>query len=406
MNKKKRIYLDNHATTKVRPEVLDSMLPYFTEKYGNAASSTHQFGWEAKKAVENAREEVSGLINTQPENIVFTGGATESNNLVIKGLCDANNHKIHIIASSIEHSCILEALKSRANDCEFTLLPVNNEGIVNLGILKSSIKSNTVLVSIMFANNEIGSLQPIREIGKLCKSHNVIFHTDAAQAIGKISIDVNEYGIDLLSSSAHKFYGPKGVGFLYINRDNKSIKLLPQMSGGHQENGYRSGTLNVPGIVGLGTAARIANEQFSEEFWHLFNLRNKMFDGLANENLNITLNGPSIGDDKSAIEKNQKNLSAKLLSRLLKRLPNNLHISVGKMQASDLFSRLKHIAMSSGSACSSNSATTSHVLAAIGLEDYKIKSSVRIGIGHHNTEEDITNSLKDIISVLKAFSGN
>lgn len=406
MNKKKRIYLDNHATTKVRPEVLDSMLPYFTEKYGNAASSTHQFGWEAKKAVEIARQDVSELIKTQPENIVFTGGATESNNLAIKGLCDANNHKIHIIASSVEHSCILEALKSREDDCEVTLLSVNNEGIIELDALKNSLKSNTALVSIMFANNEIGSIQPIREIGKLCKDHNIIFHTDAAQAIGKISINVNEYGIDLLSSSAHKFYGPKGVGFLYINRDNKSIKLLPQMSGGHQENGYRSGTLNVPGIVGLGTAARIANEQFSEEFWHLFNLRNKMFDGFANAGLGITLNGPPVSDDKLVIEKNKKGLSAEQLSRLLKRLPNNLHVSVAKIQASDLFSRVKHIAMSSGSACSSNSATTSHVLAAIGLEDYKIKSSIRIGVGHHNTEEDITNSLKDIISVLKSFSGN
>lgn len=406
MNKKRYIYLDNHATTKVRSEVLDSMLPYFTEKYGNAASSTHQFGWEAKKAVENAREEVSGLINTQPENIVFTGGATESNNLAIKGLCDASNHKIHIIASSIEHSCILEALKSREGNCEVTLLPVNNEGIIDLKVLKSSLKSNTAFVSIMFANNEIGSVQPIREIGKLCKDHNIIFHTDAAQALGKILIDVNEYGIDLLSASAHKFYGPKGVGFLYINRNNKSIKLIAQMSGGHQENGYRSGTLNVPGIVGLGTAAKIATEYFSEEFWHMFNLRNKMLDGLVNAGLDITLNGPSIGDDKSVIEKNKKNLSAEQLSRLLKRLPNNLHVSVGKIQASDLFSRVKHIAMSSGSACSSNSATTSHVLAAIGLEDYKIKSSVRIGIGHHNTQEDITDSLKDIVLVLKSFSGN
>lgn len=406
MNKKRYIYLDNHATTKVRSEVLDSMLPYFTEKYGNAASSTHQFGWEAKKAVENAREEVSGLINTQPENIVFTGGATESNNLAIKGLCDASNHKIHIIASSIEHSCILEALKSREGNCEVTLLPVNNEGIIDLKVLKSSLKSNTAFVSIMFANNEIGSVQPIREIGKLCKDHNIIFHTDAAQALGKILIDVNEYGIDLLSASAHKFYGPKGVGFLYINRNNKSIKLIAQMSGGHQENGYRSGTLNVPGIVGLGTAAKIATEYFSEEFWHMFNLRNKMLDGLVNAGLDITLNGPSIDDDKSVIEKNKKNLSAEQLSRLLKRLPNNLHVSVGKIQASDLFSRVKHIAMSSGSACSSNSATTSHVLAAIGLEDYKIKSSVRIGIGHHNTQEDITDSLKDIVLVLKSFSGN
>lgn len=400
---KRRIYLDNHATTQVRSEVLDAMLPFFTEKYGNASSSTHQFGWEAKKAVEIARENVANLINTQPDNIVFTSGATESNNLVIKGICDSSSHKIHIISSSIEHDCILEALKSRKDICEITLLPVSKEGIIDMDILKKSIKSNTTLISIMFANNEIGSIQPVMEIGKLCKDRNIIFHTDAAQALGKISIDVNEYGIDLLSASGHKFCGPKGVGFLYINRNNKSIQLTCQMSGGHQENGYRSGTLNVPGIVGLGIAARIINEQFSEEFWHLFELRNTLYDGLFESGLDIALNGPSIMNDRSLIEKNKKTVPVKKLPKLLKRLPNNLHISIGKIQATDLFSNVKHIAMSSGSACSSDTAIKSHVLEAIGLDDVQTKSSIRIGVGHHNTEEDITESIKDIVAALKSL---
>lgn len=400
---KRSIYLDNHATTKVRSEVLDAMLPYFTEKYGNASSSTHQFGWEAKNAVETARENAANLINTQPDNIVFTSGATESNNLVIKGLCDSSGRKIHIISSSIEHDCVLEALKSRKDVCEFTLLPVNKEGIIDMDILKKSIKNNTALISIMFANNEIGSIQPIMEIGKLCKDRNIIFHTDAAQALGKISIDVNDYGIDLLSASGHKFCGPKGVGFLYINRNNKSIQLTPQMSGGHQENGYRSGTLNVPGIVGIGEAAKIIDEQFSKEFWHMLELRNKLYDGLFENGLDIALNGPSIADDRAQIEKHKKTLSAEKLSRLLKRLPNNLHISIGKIQATDLFSNAKHIAMSSGSACSSDTAVKSHVLEAIRLEDAKIKSSIRIGVGHHNTDEDINDAIKDIVSALKAL---
>lgn len=255
----------------------------------------------------------------------------------------------------------------------------------------------------MFGNNEIGSIQPIMEIGKLCKDRNIIFHTDAAQALGKVSIDVNEFGIDLLSASGHKFCGPKGVGFLYINRNNKSIHLTRQMSGGHQENGYRSGTLNVPGIVGIGQAAKIINEQFSKEFWHMFELRNKLYDGLFNNGLDITLNGPSIMDDRAQVEKNKKILSVEKLSRLLKRLPNNLHLSVSKIQATDLFSNAKHIAMSSGSACSSDTAIKSHVLEAIGLTDYKIKSSVRIGVGHHNTEEDIEEAIQDITIVLKAL---
>ena len=403
---KKRIYLDNHATTKVRSEILEAMLPYFTEKFGNAASSTHQFGWEAKNGVEEARKNVADLIHTSPDSIVFTSGATESNNLVIKGICDSSDKKIHIISSVIEHDCVLEALKSRNKSCEYTLLPVNSEGIVEIEDLKKAIKPNTVLISIMFANNEIGSIQPIVEIGKLCKEQNIIFHTDAAQALGKIYINVDDYNIDLLSASAHKFGGPKGIGFLYINRKNKNIKLTTQMSGGHQENGYRSGTLNVPGIVGLGMACQLVNEQFSDEFWHLFNLRNKLFKGLMGNNADITLNGPSIDNDISILEKNRKNMSTEELSKLLKRLPHNLHISIGKLQAADLFSRVKHIAMSSGSACSSNVAITSHVLEALGLDDERVNSSVRIGVGHYNTDEEISEATLDIASVLKVLHLN
>ena len=325
---------------------------------------------------------------------------------MIKGICDSSDKKIHIISSAIEHDCVLEALKSREKSIEYTLLPVNSEGIVEVEVLKKAIKPNTVLISIMFANNEIGSIQPIVEIGKLCRDKNIIFHTDAAQALGKIYIDVDDYSIDLLSASAHKFGGPKGIGFLYVNRRNKNIKLTTQMSGGHQENGYRSGTLNVPGIVGLGTASKLVNEQFSDEFWHLFNLRNILFKGLMANNTGITLNGPSIDNDTSVIEKNKKNMSAEGLSKLLKRLPHNLHISIGKLQAADLFSRVKHIAMSSGSACSSNVATTSHVLEALGFDDERVNSSVRIGVGHNNTDEEISEATLDITSVLKALSSN
>lgn len=403
---KNRIYLDNHATTKVRSEVLEAMLPYFTEKFGNASSNTHQFGWETRSAIEQARENVARLINTEPNSIVFTSGATESNNLAIKGLCDSSTQKVHIISSSIEHDCVLEALKSRKDLCDYTLLPVSNVGIVDLEVLKKSIKPDTKLISIMFANNEVGSIQPILEIGKICKEKNIILHTDAAQALGKIHIDVNRYGVDLMSASAHKFCGPKGVGFLYVNRNNKNIKLATQMSGGHQENGYRSGTLNVPGIVGLGTAAKLLKEQFSEEFWHLFNLRNKLFDGLMANNRNINLNGPSINEDRELIEKNKDKMSAEQLSRLLKRLPHNLHVSITKIQAADLFSKVKHIAMSSGSACSSNVATPSHVLEALRLEDDRINSSIRIGIGHHNTETEISEAIMDITSALKSFDSN
>ncbi|HVZ11688.1 MAG TPA: cysteine desulfurase family protein [Patescibacteria group bacterium] len=398
---KRRIYLDNHATTRVRDEVLEAMLPYFTEKYGNASSSTHQFGWEARNAVEKAREYAAQFIKTAPDNIVFTSGATESNNLVIKGICDSTQEKIHIISSAIEHDCVLEALNSRAGVCEFTLLPVNKDGIIDIEALEKTIEKNTKLISIMFANNEIGSIQPIKEIGEICKERNIIFHTDAAQALGKVDIDVKEYGIDLLSASAHKFNGPKGVGFLYVNRENKLIQLTRQMSGGHQENGYRSGTLNVPGIVGLGEAARLINERFSDEFWHLFQLRNSLYDGLFNNNLAINLNGPSIKEDIANSEKNKEKTSAQEVSRMLKRLPHNLHFSLDKIQATDLFSRVKNIAMSSGSACSSDTAVKSHVLLALGLDDHKISSSVRIGVGHDNTKEDIEESIADIVSVLK-----
>ncbi len=401
---KKRIYLDNHATTQVRDEVLQTMLPYFIEKFGNASSSTHSFGWETKKAVEEARHYIASLINTVSQNIIFTSGATESNNLVIKGLCDAASEKIHIITSSIEHDCILEALYSKKNECEFTLLPVNHEGVIDVDYLQKSIRPNTRLISIMFANNEIGTIQPIKEIGELCRNNSILFHTDAAQALGKIAIDVKELGIDLLSASAHKFYGPKGVGFLYINRNNKDIVITRQMSGGHQEYGYRSGTLNVPGIVGLGTAAKLAKEEFTKEFWHIFNLRNTLYDKLT-DSLSVTvLNGPSIRTDILTIEEQKKTLSAEELSKLLKRLPHNIHVSFKNIQAADLFSKLKHIALSSGSACSSSVATASHVLTAIGLEDDKIKSSVRFGIGHHNTDLEISEAAESLVQTLKLFN--
>lgn len=401
---KKRIYLDNHATTQVRDEVLKAMLPYFIERFGNASSSTHSFGWEAKKAIEAARHYIAGLINTDSHNIIFTSGATESNNLVIKGLCDTSSERIHIITSSIEYDCILEALYSKKDECDYTLLPVNREGLIDVDYLQKSIRPNTRLISIMFANNEIGTIQPIKEIGELCKNNNILFHTDAAQAIGKIAIDVKELGVDLLSASAHKFYGPKGVGFLYINRNKKDIVITRQMSGGHQEYGYRSGTLNVPGIVGLGVAAQLAKEEFTKEFWHIYNLRNTLYSKLTNSLSAIVLNGPSIQSDILAIEEQKKILPAEELSKLLKRLPHNIHVSFKNIQGADLFSKLKHIALSSGSACSSDVATASHVLTAIGLEDDNIKSSVRIGIGHHNTNLEIAEAAESLIQTLKLFN--
>ncbi len=368
---KKPIYLDNNATTKTDPRVFEKMKPYFEEEFGNPSSQSHSYGWEAELAVKTARREVAKLLNANPKNIFWTSGATESNNIAILGLIKnllyKQKQKTHIITSSIEHKAVLDVIKYCENlGAEISIAEVNEYGQVELETLKKLQKENTGFISVMTANNEIGTCNDVEAIGQWCQDNGIIFHTDAAQATGKIRLNVETMGIDLLSLSGHKMYGPKGVGALYVNQDNPKVRLSPLMFGGGQEGGIRPGTLNVPGIVGLGEACRIAALHFDEE-----NEKNRMLrDHLISEVLN---NIPQ----------------AKLNGHPIDRLSNNINFSFKDLPA-DLFALgLNGIAVSSGSACSSKSAGSSYVLKAIGLEDKLAKSSLRIGLGRFTQKEDI-----------------
>lgn len=291
----KNIYLDNQSTTQIDSDVLEAMLPYFSEKFGNASSSEHIFGWESNEGIEQARATIANSINAKPEDIIFTSGATESNNMLIRGLIDYSaNQPIHVITTETEHKCILEALKKNSPFIEFTIIPVTPEGVVEVGAIRNAIRKNTVLISVIFANNEIGSINPIKEIGEICLEHFIAFHTDAAQAMGKISINVDEYHIDFLSASAHKIYGPKGVGLLYMRRTKGKNKITPLMFGGGQENGIRSGTLNTPGIIGFAKAIKKSEEEFDHRFWKYLKLRNHLYHSLIERFSFIQLNGASI----------------------------------------------------------------------------------------------------------------
>jgi cysteine desulfurase len=362
------IYLDNHSTTPCDPRVLQAMLPYFTEKFGNAASRNHAFGWEAESAVEAGREQIAALIHADPKEIVFTSGATESNNLALKGAAAMYREKgDHVITVATEHRAILDTAKRLEKDgLKVTYLPVPADGVVNPEDVKNAITDRTILISVMMANNEIGTINPVAEIGKIAKERGVIFHCDATQGVGKIPVDVQAMGIDLMSFSSHKIYGPKGVGALYVRRKNPRVRLAAQMDGGGHERGMRSGTLPVPLIVGFGEACRIAGEVMPTESVRLAALRDRLRDGIFKGLDEVYVNGHQT-----------------------KRLPHNLNISFAYVEGEAMLMGLKDIALSSGSACTSATLEPSYVLRSLGVGSDLAHSSIRFGLGRFNTQEEI-----------------
>ncbi len=374
------IYLDNHATTPMDPRVLAAMLPYFTEKFGNAASRNHSFGWDAEQAVEKSRKQIAALIGASPKEIVFTSGATESDNLAIKGVVEMYAEKgNHVITASTEHKAVLDTCKRlEKHGCRVTYLPLGRDGLIDLDDLRRAITDKTILISIMHANNEIGVLQPIREIGRIARERGVLFHTDATQSVGKVPVNVADDNIDLMSISAHKMYGPKGTGALYVRRKNPRVQLTAQMDGGGHERGMRSGTLNVPGIVGLGAACAICKEEMPEEIIKLSRLRNKLKQTLEAELDEIFVNGS-----------------------LEHRLPNNLNVSFAYVEGESLLMGINDVAVSSGSACTSATLEPSYVLKALGIGDDLAHTSIRFGIGRFNTEEEIDYVAARVIEVVR-----
>jgi len=370
------VYMDNNSTTPCDPRVVEAMLPYFTEKFGNAASRNHAFGWQAEEAVENAREQVAELIGASPKEIIFTSGATESNNLAIKGVASMYRKKgNHIITCVTEHKAVIDPLKRLERDgWNVTWLAVDPDGRVDPRQVREAITDQTVLVSIMVANNEVGTIQPIAEIGAICKEKGVLFHTDAVQAAGKIPLDVQKMGIDLLSLSGHKMYGPKGVGALYVRRKDPRVRLDAIQDGGGHERGMRSGTLAVPLIVGLGAAAEIARREMPEESARLLNLRERLRQGIMGQLDHVEVNGHPT-----------------------ERLPGNMNLSFGFVEGEGLMMGIKDIAVSSGSACTSASLEPSYVLKALGADDERAHSSIRFGIGRFNTEEEIDFVIRDVV---------
>jgi len=368
MSIKLPIYMDNHATTPVDPRVLEAMLPYFTDKFGNAASRNHEFGWVAEEAVENARGQIARLINATPKEIVFTSGATESTNLAIKGAAEMYREKgNHIVTQVTEHKATLDTCKRLEKyGCEVTYLPVEKDGRINLDDLRRAITPKTILISIMYANNEIGVVQPIAEIGKIAKEKGVFFHVDAVQAVGKIPVDVQKDGIDLMSISAHKIYGPKGVGALYVRRKNPRVQLAAIIDGGGHERGMRSGTLNVPGIVGLGKACELCQNEMENESKELRRLREKLTHSIMSRLDETFINGS-----------------------MEHRLPHNINISFAYVEGESLLMGINDIAVSSGSACTSATLEPSYVLKALGVGEDLAHTSIRFGIGRFNTEEEV-----------------
>jgi cysteine desulfurase len=373
------IYLDNHATTPMDPRVLDAMLPYFTKYFGNAASRNHEFGWIAEQAVDKARKQIADLIGANSKEIIFTSGATESDNLAIKGIAEMYAEKgNHIITAATEHKAILDTCKKlEKQGFRVTYLPVKGDGLIDLDMLRESITDKTILVTIMYANNEIGVVQPIAEIGKICRERGVLFHTDAVQAVGKVPVDVNRDNIDLMSMSAHKMYGPKGVGALYVRRKAPRVQLTAQMDGGGHERGMRSGTLNVPGIVGLGEACEICRKDMPEESKRLQYLRDKLRNRLEAGLDEVYLNGS-----------------------WEHRLPNSLNLSFAYVEGESLLMGINDVAVSSGSACTSATLEPSYVLKALGLGDDIAHSSIRFGIGRFNTEEEIDYVADKLVTVV------
>ncbi len=363
------IYMDNHATTPVDKRVLDAMLPYFSEKFGNAASRNHSFGWEAEEAVDRARNQIAALINAKAKEIIFTSGATESDNLAIKGIVEFYKDKgNHVITCVTEHKAVLDSCRAleRSGKAVVTYLPVDQYGMVDPDAVRNAITDKTVLITIMYANNEIGTIHPIREIGKIAKEKGIIFHCDAVQAAGKIPVDMERDGIDLASLSAHKIYGPKGVGALYVRSKGPRVRITGQMDGGGHERGMRSGTLNVTGIVGLGKACEIAQAEMAEEAQRLTDLRNKLQAGLFERLEDVSLNGHPT-----------------------ERLPGNLNVSFAYVEGESLLMGISDVAVSSGSACTSATLEPSYVIRALGVNEELAHSSIRFGIGRFNTEEEV-----------------
>ena len=364
-----RIYLDNHATTPVDPLVLDAMLPWFTEKFGNAASRTHAYGWEAGKAVEEARHQVASFIGAEPDEIIFTSGATESNNLAIKGCVRASDReRPHVITTVIEHPAVLDPCRAleAGGEISLTVLPVDGDGLLRVEELAEALTSETVVVSVMAANNEIGVLQPIEEIGALCRARGVFFHTDGAQAVGRVPMNVDHVNCDLLSLTAHKMYGPKGVGALYARKWKPRVKLVSLQEGGGHEKGWRSGTLPVPLLVGFGEACRIAGEIGEEESHRIRTLRDRLSEKIFSGISHVHLNGHKE-----------------------KRLPGNLNVSFEFVEGESLILGMQGVAVSTGSACSSARAEPSHVLKALGRSEALHQSSLRFGIGRFTTREEV-----------------
>ena len=362
------IYLDGHATTRPDPRVVAAMRPFFEDEFGNASSRTHPYGWKAEEAVTRARASVARLIHADPKEILFTSGATESNNLaILGGLRGHSDQGDHLVTAATEHPSVLDVAKAAAEQgAEVTILPVDRRGRVDPEAVRAALTDRTVMVSIMAANNEVGTLGPLAEIGALCKERGVLFHTDAAQAIGKIPVDVQTMGIDLLSISAHKIHGPKGVGALFVRRKNPRVLLRPFLYGGGQERGLRPGTLNVPGIVGLGMALEIARNEMTMETKRLEALRDRLQKGFLSRITDIVVNG----DEE-------------------RRLPNNLNVSFSDVEGEALLLALDGIAVSSGSACTSEKREPSHVLKAMGVSDTMAQTSLRFGLGRFNTEQEI-----------------
>lgn len=377
----KPIYLDYQATTPCDPRVVEAMLPWFYERFGNAHSRNHAYGWEAEEAVEQARKQIADIIKADPREIVFTSGATESNNLALKGVLRFNKDigKNHLITVVTEHKCVLDTARHLEEEgFEVTYLPVQPSGLIDLEQLKASIKENTALVSVMAVNNEIGVIQPMKEIGKICHEKGILYHCDGAQAVGKIPLDVNELQIDLLSISGHKVYGPKGIGALYVRRKAPRVRLSAIIHGGGHERGMRSGTLPTPLCVGLGKACEIAANEMALEAKRLEALRDKLYHGIMERLPDVYLNGD-----------------------WQERIPGNLNLSFAYVEGEGLMMGIKGLAVSSGSACTSASLEPSYVLRALGVEEELAHTSLRIGLGRFTTEEDIAAAIEEIVSAVE-----
>ncbi len=374
------IYMDHNATTPVDPRVLEAMLPYFTEKFGNAASRNHPFGWEAEDGVKLARKQVGDLIGADPKEVIWTSGSTESNNLAIKGVADMYKDKgRHIITAIHEHKATLDPCKRLAKmGYDITWLEPREDGLIYADQVAEAIREDTILVTIMWANNELGTINELPEIGKVCKEKGVLLHTDATQAVGKIPVDVNSAGVDLLSGSAHKIYGPKGAGFLYVRRRKPRVRLTPIIDGGGHERGMRSGTLNVTGIIGLGKACELCRLEMAEESARLSKLRDKLDQGITSQLEHAVINGHPD-----------------------RRIPQTTNISFPYVEGESMMMAIKEIAVSSGSACTSASLEPSYVLKALGLGDEIAHSSIRFGLGRFTTEEEVDYTIDKVVTAVK-----